>query len=161
MRKAMTWVGLMLAAGCTVQPSPVPVRGNATILVGEWAGDYTNSETGRNGSIVFSLQAGRDTAFGDIQMIPARFQAQSEERVPDLSRPMPQLLRISFVGCEGNEVTGWLNPYPDPETGEKIFTEFDGVLRGDVLKGTFTSRGALSGRRSSGVWNVKRKSVKR
>ncbi len=46
------------------------------------------------------------------------------------SRTVPRVIKISFVRCEGKEVTGWLEPYPDPETGETTSTTFEGVLEG-------------------------------
>jgi hypothetical protein len=159
MRNAVTAIGLVLIVGCSVQSSPVPVRGNAAVLVGEWSGDYRSGVTGRTGSIVFTLQAGRDTAFGDILMIPYNFEQRMDSRVPDLNRPSPQLLRISFVGCEGREVSGWLEPYRDPDTGEQLYTSFQGILKGDELKGTFVTGGEQSGPRLQGSWRVKRKAV--
>ena len=42
--------------------------------VGEWVGEYSSAETGRVGSIVFTLAAGRDTAAGDVMMVPANIE---------------------------------------------------------------------------------------
>ncbi|MEO8453009.1 MAG: hypothetical protein ABI647_24680 [Gemmatimonadota bacterium] len=160
MRGTIYLVGMVLAAACNMQSSPVPVRGNASLLVGEWSGEYQSSATGRAGSIVFTLQAGRDTAFGDVLMIPVNYEPPADNRLPELDRPRPQLLRISFVGCEATQVTGWLDPYTDPATGETIYTSFEGSLNGDVLKGTFDSRGQASGKRYDGKWRVKRRPAK-
>jgi hypothetical protein len=149
----------LLLAGCAFQGSPIPVRGDVQPLVGEWVGDYSSRETGRVGSIVFRLQAGTDTASGDVLMIPTNPEPQPTMAVPDPgpARRPPQLLRVSFVRCEGSAVTGWLDPYPDPDTGEKTWTTFDGVIKGDKLEGTFTSYTELSGRRATGRWSVTRK----
>lgn len=160
MWKTIEAIGVVLITGCNVQGSPVPVRGNAEVLVGEWSGHYRSDITGRNGSIVFTLQAGRDTAYGDILMIPVNFEHRADTRVPDLNGPSPQVLRISFVGCESQEVSGWLDPYRDPDTGEKIYTSFQGILKGDVLTGTFVSQGETTGPRLQGSWSVKRKHAK-
>ena len=105
--------------GCHPTAAPVPVRGTVDPLVGEWLGEYSSSETGRSGSIVFKLTAGRDTATGDVLMIPGNVDIPTA--MPNTNDPNyrgPRILKISFVRCEGNEVSGWLEPYPDPDTGE-------------------------------------------
>ena len=110
------------------------------------------------GSIVFNLRAGTDTASGDILMIPANADPGTQmPREVDASRRPPQLLQLSFVRCEGSAVTGWIEPYTDPDTGEKILTTFDGLLDGDRIEGTFVSYGELSNRRTTGTWKVLRK----
>lgn len=150
--------GLAALAGCVTPGAPIPVRGDVSPLVGHWEGDYSSSETGRVGSIVFTLEAGKDTASGDILMIPASAETPGDvTRAPDPTRRSPQVLKVSFVRCEGNQVTGWLDPYTDPDTGERVYTTFEGVLQDDRLEGTFTSLAELSGRRTSGKWMVKRK----
>ena len=148
----------LLLVGCSAPSTPVPVRGSVEPLVGEWVGDYQSQETGRSGSIVFTLTAGTDTAQGDVLMIPAN--ADSPPAAPRTEDPMarsPRILKISFVRCEGNSVTGWLDPYPDPDTGEKTSTTYEGVIKGNKLEGTFVSYLELSGRRRSGTWSVSRK----
>lgn len=150
---------LLLATACGPPQMPVPVRGSMEPLVGRWTGEYTSRESGRAGSIVFTLEAGRDTASGDVLMIPANPEypsARVSEQLDPATRP-PTVLRISFVRCEGNLVTGWLDPYRDPDTGEKVSTMFEGTIRGDRLEGTYTSILDLSGRRQTGKWVVTRK----
>jgi hypothetical protein len=159
-RRTLIPVLLAATAACAGPGSPIPVRGDVEPLVGRWEGEYSSRETGRVGSIVFTLRPGRDTATGDILMIP-----QSADMPPatprdgDPTRRPPQLLQLSFVRCEGNEVTGWIKPYPDPDTGERVSTTFEGVLEGDRIAGTFVSRLELSGRQTSGTWEVRRRSA--
>jgi hypothetical protein len=127
-------------------------------LVGRWVGEYSSTETGRSGSITFTLEAGRDTAAGDVLMVPANIEIPpANVRTDDPNYRSPRVIRISFVRCEGNEVTGWLEPYPDPDTGEKTATTFEGLIKGDKLEGKFTSYLELSGRRRSGNWTVTRR----
>ncbi len=153
------WSSILLAAAACGAPStPVPVRGNLTPLVGEWVGEYSSAETGRVGSIVFTLAAGRDTAVGDVMMVPANIEpATTTPRSDDPMLRTPRILKISFVRCEGTAVTGWLDPYPDPDTGEKTSTTFDGLIKGNKLEGTFVSYLELSGKRRTGKWVVNRK----
>jgi len=159
-RTGFTLLTLMVLAGCSAPGMPIPVRGDVSPLVGHWEGEYSSSETGRVGSIVFTLVAGQDTATGDILMIPANMETPGDvTRTPDPNRRTPQVLKVSFVRCEGMEVTGWLDPYTDPDTGERVYTTFEGTLKGDRLEGTFTSLAELSGRRTSGKWMVKRKTT--
>ncbi len=159
MMTALRWGAvLVLAAACGAPGTPVPVRGDLTPLVGEWVGQYTAAEAGRVGSIVFTLAAGRDTAVGDVMMVPANIEpATTTPRSDDPMLRTPRILKISFVRCEGTAVTGWLDPYPDPDTGEKTSTTFDGIIKGNQLEGTFVSYLELSGKRRTGTWAVKRK----
>ncbi|MGE0439293.1 MAG: hypothetical protein AB7L66_02445 [Gemmatimonadales bacterium] len=162
MRRVLGWLGVAGALGaCHVTSSPVPVRGSVEPLVGEWAGEYVSKETGRTGSIVFTLEAGADTARGDVLMIPQNpeYPPTSVPRTDDPVVRAPRVLKISFVRCEGAEVTGWLDPYPDPDTGEKTTTTFEGVIRGNKLEGTFVSFLEMSGKRRSGTWSVTRKAA--
>ncbi len=149
---------VLMAAGCAGPGMPIPVQGPVEPLVGHWVGEYRSPDTGRDGSIVFTLSAGADTAWGDVVMMPADY-ARNPQVTPNarIDRPGPQVLRISFVRCEGNEITGWIDPYPDPDTGEQVRTAFDGVIQGNELRGTFTSYLVQSSRRVSGTWSVRRK----
>jgi hypothetical protein len=138
------------------------VIGNAKVLAGEWDGSYSSDETGRTGSIVFKLAAGADSAFGDVVMVPAVDEALPAGRVPIEGahyHRLPQVITISFVRCEGNEVTGRLNVYEDPDTHERVFTTFTGYLKDHTLKGTFVSLFETSGHRAGGKWEVTRKAV--
>ena len=72
----MRWMtGALVAvavAACGTRQAAVPVVGrDVALLVGEWSGFYESAETGRSGSILFSLGAESDTARGDVVMIPA------------------------------------------------------------------------------------------
>src|ERR1700741_5039513 len=67
------FVALTLSA-CGAARSPVPLVGassDVSALTGEWAGDYSSAESGRSGSISFTLRAAGDSAFGDVVMIPS------------------------------------------------------------------------------------------
>jgi hypothetical protein len=131
--------------------------GDARMLQGDWEGTYVSRETGRTGSIMFQLKAGADSAYGDILMIPV--QAEEPARMPQsitTNRKSPRLLRISFVQCGGRDVTGLLDPYQDPDTGEQVYTTFVGHLKGDELEGTFSSRYPGGAHRLAGTWTVKR-----
>jgi hypothetical protein len=155
--------GLALSA-CTYQGTPVPVAGDTHLLAGDWEGTYTSEQTGRSGTILFSLKAGTDSAFGDVWMMPRRAEYPSfpsgEPGNDQTPRALPRPLRISFVDCDEGEVYGRLDPYEDPETGERVFTTFEGRLKGTRLSGKFTSLYQPSGARAAGTWSMARKPSK-
>jgi hypothetical protein len=150
---------LLLGASCAFQGTPVPITGETALLEGDWEGTYSSRETGRTGSILFRLVAGTDSAYGDVLMIPSRPEAMSmpsAPQIPEAFPKMPRALAISFVRCEDGEVTGRLDPYLDPDTGERVYTTFEGRLRDNEFRGTFTSLYPGSGHRVTGTWFVKR-----
>ncbi len=162
MRRLLTLMAASLISACAANPAPVPVVGDevsVATLAGRWEGSYSSTETGRSGSIIFTLTAGEDTAHGDVLMVPA-----AQEEPPDPERPgaMPfgprtQVLTIAFVQVGGARVVGQLDPYRDPECGCELTTTFEGRVEGDVIDGTFVTRHAHEGVVREGRWRVTRK----
>lgn len=159
---ALTTAATLLAA-CAANPAPVPVVGpsaDVATLAGEWTGDYSSAESGRSGSISFTLRSAADSAFGDVVMIPAgwgrpltpwRGEASSAAQ-----RPQSEVLTINFVRVQQAHVNGTLAPYADPQTGERLVTAFTGELSGNTISGTYTTR-TSSGATQTGRWSVQRK----
>ena len=172
MKTSMRLVTLSAAAllsACSSLPTPVPVMGpesDLNALVGEWSGDYSNPETGRSGSIAFSLKAGKDTAVGSVVMIPRENQQQLVMNAPadrpvvrtSLAAGSSEVLTIRFVRMEGSYLVGTLDTYRDPDCGCQLTTTFRGRFTGaGTITGTFTSTGSTLGHLpSSGRWTVKR-----
>jgi hypothetical protein len=160
-----TSLGLALLAGACVgvQP-PVPVSGDVASLTGEWEGTYSSAQSGRRGNIFFRLEAGRDTARGDIVMYPVGYPVATAPWDPsnpaDPNRPSAEVLTITFVQAVAGTVTGRLDPYRDPQCGCSLTTTFIGKLQGDTLSGTFTSWHQEMQKRVEGEWNALRKSVR-
>jgi hypothetical protein len=50
-----------------------------------------------------------------------------------------------------------MDPYPDGN-GALLATRFAGRIRGDAIRGSFTSQNLSTSEVSNGTWNVKRKS---
>jgi hypothetical protein len=163
-----TFAAAVLTA-CATRPTPVPViapSSEMSALVGDWSGEYSSTETGRSGSIAFTLRAGNDTAIGHVVMLPK----PSNDAVPysaNTDRPVVrasaaqtsgELLTIRFVRMEGNQLVGTLDPYRDPEDGCKMTTTFKGEFKdADTIEGTFTAVGSEMGHLpSSGRWKVTR-----
>ncbi len=152
-----------LVAACASQPGPVPVVADATDLAqlaGEWSGYYTSPEVERHGSIVFRLEAGRDTARGDVVMIPRGWVEPlgPAENPAAAARdaPTPEVLQIRFVRVEGDVVSGTMQPYRDPDCGCAVYTTFTGKLKDDIIEGTFVSRPG-HGAAYRGSWQVVRR----
>ncbi|MGE0352979.1 MAG: hypothetical protein AB7I33_05060 [Gemmatimonadales bacterium] len=130
------------------------------MLAGEWVGEYVSPTTGRTGSIMFTLDIGRDTAQGNVLMIPAGSDRPIEparQDMPDPGRSRAQLLTIAFVQARDGGVSGRLDPYRDPDCGCEVTTVFSGRLVADTLSGTFQSVHRPGGERRTGEWKVVRK----
>lgn len=162
-RTVARFVAALVVAGCAGNPQPVLVVGEpASIanLAGRWTGSYSSSTTGRSGSIVFQLTAGRDTAFGDVLMTPAGAEEPltraGNGRAGERAQTRPRLLTISFVQIGGDRVFGKLDPYLDPDCGCELLTTFDGRIAGDVIEGTYATRHGHGGGAQQGSWRVKR-----
>jgi hypothetical protein len=151
---------LLFAACATNQPS-VPLVGRSAdvaALAGEWVGEYSSVESGRSGSISFTLRSAADSAFGDVVMVPVGLGRPLMPWRGEVSaaRPSSEVLTINFVRVEAGRVNGTLAPYADPQTGARLLTTFAGQLNGNTITGTYTTR-LPSGETQTGRWTVQRK----
>jgi hypothetical protein len=164
-------------AGCrsTPPPSPaVPVLGSGSAkarLVGKWEGEYHSAETGRSGTIVFEFKG--DVARGDVLMLPkgateplrpahpesaaSASQAKPDGAAIDETLRNMQVLSIRFIETSEGALTGVLDPYIDPNCLCEVQTSFNGVIRGDRIDGSFTSKAVAGGPEVTGQWSVKRR----
>ena len=157
---------LIVTSACSWRRTPVPVLSDAAstaALVGDWAGEYSSSQTGRSGSITFQLASDKDTAYGDVIMIPRTQAVQIPTREqPQVSAARPltaaEPLAIRFVRMEGGSVSGTLSPYSDPECGCRVVTTFTGTFTGpNTIEGKYTTRGVDFGHvPAEGRWKVTR-----
>ena len=133
-----------VTAACAGNAPPVTVfgsPGDVLALAGQWEGEYRSTETGRSGSIWFKLEAGRDTAYGDVLMVPKETGiAQTEPRAQRDLQSIPQILSIRFVRATGRIISGTLDPYPSPDCECLLYTVFRGELNGDRIEGEFLIR---------------------
>ena len=153
---ALVFASAALAAACkSSNPAPeVPVAGgDLSALAGRWVGEYSSTETGRTGSIVFELKSGDKVARGDVLMKP-KVDAQNAN---DKLRTMPQMLNINFVSATGGVLRGTMDPYTDPSCDCQVQTTFVGRLSGDTIEGTFTTTPqGSSGNITTGRWKMSR-----
>jgi hypothetical protein len=129
-------------------------------LVGEWRGNYSSAETGRNGTIAFTLRAAESAASGSVVMLPRADSSFEANHAPvDPSIPnVRELLTIHFVRKEGSNVVGTLDPYRDPECACQVTTTFQGAFRDrSTIEGIYTTVPSISGSKvTSGKWKVTR-----
>ena len=157
-------ISAVLNWSCSAVIQPVTVKGaesDIELLAGEWEGEYYSKDLGRGGSIEFTLTSGEKTAFGEVVMIPRgsqiSFQPTDQTGAPNTATQSIEVLKISFVQISGGRVSGRIDPYWDPDNKVSLLTFFDGVLKGDTIKGTFRSRREQSGYFYTGQWEVRRK----
>ena len=159
-----------LLTACSASRAHVPMVGassDVSALAGDWVGEYSSSESGRSGSISFSLRSATDSAVGDVVMIPTGLGSPLSPWQPDntvntanpnpgTQAPPSKVLTIRFVRVQSGQVSGTLDPYADPQTGARLITTFKGELKGTTITGTYTTQLA-SGQTQTGRWTVERK----
>jgi hypothetical protein len=133
--------------GCAGSLNTFPVKGKDTELAkvkGNWEGEYTSPDTGRSGTISFTLDLGHATGEGEVLM-----------DVP--GEPAPRSLRIASMHVDGSEVKGRLRRYTDPACNCQVDTEFSGVVVGETIDGTFVikpvGKDVVAG---GGTWHAER-----
>jgi hypothetical protein len=155
---------LGLLSACASAPPPPGISVSATepadlkALAGEWYGEYSNAGTGRNGAIRMTLVQGENTAHGDVLMFPGQpgDEERRENQIPGEGRGA-QPLSISFIAIAGGQVSGTLDPYRDPDCSCMVSTTFKGRRKGDVIEGTFVTKGGPGYLAQEGRWRVDRK----
>lgn len=166
MRWGAMAVTVLLAGtlGCQGVQPPVPVAGDLMMLAGRWEGEYGGRESGRHGSIIFTLAAGADTAYGDVLMTPREWEVPPDSRPgkPDIPlRPQgqsPQAIPIAFVRAADRTVEGQLGAYRDPECGCQLVTTFTGrLVSPNHFEGTFVSLHFEMGKETRGWWRATRR----
>lgn len=165
--RALIAISGALTLACATKPAPVTVAGEVgdrASLAGKWTGEYSSPTTGRSGSIVFNLSPSGDAASGDVVMVPRGLDRPLTPYTPgnataaSVQAPnTSQVLTIKLVRVSGDTVSGVLDAYRDPECDCPVVTTFTGRLSGDIIDGTFTTRGNQSAAQQTGTWRVTRK----
>jgi len=130
-------------------------------LVGVWRGAYGSAQTGRSGTIAFTLRAGESSASGNVVMIPkadSLLTPEEREAVENVSAPGRTVLSIHFLRKEGGNLSGTLDPYRDPDCACTVTTTFQGSFRdANTIDGTYTTVPSVAGSSvTSGKWKVAR-----
>lgn len=162
-----TLLGAVVLAGCAYNPPPIPViapeKQDLMSLEGDWMGEFEALSDERAGTIAFKLGAGRDTAYGEVVMIPRNHAAQRmASDIPGTTRPgaMPVLpvgLAVSFVRVRRGYLAGELEPYVDPDIGCLVRTTFTGSFRdAATLAGEYLTQDENGYVLHRGKWLVKK-----
>jgi hypothetical protein len=169
-KKSIAMIALAATAvSCGWRRTPVPVISDSIsirALVGSWSGLYSSEETGRSGSIMFDLASDKDTAYGDVLMVPRNNVvaplASQHPGMPITQAQKPgEPLTIRFVRMSGGSVAGTLAPYTDPDCGCRVVTTFAGRFTdANTIEGTYSTQGTSIGHQpSAGQWKVTRQST--
>jgi hypothetical protein len=157
-------LAVFLLSGCNRSQNPVYLYGEKVdleLLEGEWEGDYFSKDTGRSGTIEFTLKGDEQKAYGNVLMIPSGskepYRPIGYKDKAEVDPHFPELLTISFVEVMDGKVKGELTPYWDPEMQRRMNTIFEGIVKGDTIQGTFESRMEQSPIYFYGEWKVSRK----
>lgn len=130
-------------------------------LVGQWRGTSRNPQTGRTGTIAFTLRAGESAASGNVVLIPrpdSLLTPAEREMVENVGASGRSVLKINFVRKEGGSLTGTLDPYRDPDCSCTVITTFQGSFKdASTIEGTFTTVPSQPGGNvSGGTWRMTR-----
>jgi hypothetical protein len=157
---------ITLATACKSIPSPFPLAAQSTeiaAMAGAWEGEYFSPSTGRAGSIHITITAGKDTADGDVVMVPRGTTMPlrpAEMSGGQLTRSLAEVLTIRFAQIDHGRVSGTLTTYRDPECGCAMYTTFTGRMTNDnTIEGTFVATSPDLRTPQRGNWKVTRKQV--
>ena len=157
-------VALALATACAGRLPPIQLDGtpaDLAELAGNWAGEYvSDSAFDPGGSILFTLQAGEELAYGDVLMTPRganrAYERYDPEHPAGRSLGLAQSLTILIVRTKDGQVSGELDPYWDFDRERQAHTVFRGSIRGNVIEGTYETRFQGLVMRRTGKWRVVR-----
>jgi hypothetical protein len=152
------------AWGCAGILPPIRLGGHPAdleALVGTWSGEYSGGAgLDRRGRITFSLSADDTVARGGVEMIPRgddwRYRRNRLPPNRQYQPPVAEFLMITFVRVDENAVSGTLDEYWDPDRMCWTRTLFFGVIRGDVIEGSFRSTSDQGVAPTFGSWRVRR-----
>ncbi len=145
MTRAMMIVAILILMSACGGSQAIQMKGeneDLVLLAGDWQGEYKGVETGRQGTIKFSLGVGRHTADGYVKMFP------------DGVKGAPDALKISFVEVEEGHVSGKIDSYVDPSCNCQVQTIFIGNVDGDNIDGTFETVVIGTDKKQSGNWSA-------
>jgi len=159
-RAAAAALGFSLLTACTYRPSSFPVYGAAddrSPLTGDWSGEFESAHPGWNGSISIQLEPGRDSARGDVSLVPLYVGRETGYREYRLDTPGSggAALRVRYVRARAPIVEGELEPFHDRDCDCMVTTMFRGIVRGDSITGHYVSRGRWTTRQ--GAWRMNRR----
>jgi hypothetical protein len=145
----------VLLSGCTGMQKPVKeAKVDFSQFAGRWEGEYESTATGRSGNVYLDLTSTADNAKGGIIMHPHPKESQSPGKITyaESKKQKAIPLSIDFVEAEEGKIRGVVKPYHDPHFNSTMFTTFEGILEGSMMKGTFTVNIGNTGNSYTGTW---------
>ena len=114
-------------------------------LAGSWEGVVEGPTETDKGRLAFDLETGRHTAVGAMKVY---------------TKDGVRIVPIERVKVEDGVFTGKTAPYQSATCNCTVNTEFRGLVKGDVIDGTFTSTMVKDGQKSerAGSWSLYRES---
>ena len=158
---AFTLAALVSTIACARQTPGIQLASSdfdLDALVGQWRGNFSSNQTGRTGTIAFTLRAGESAASGNVVMLSKPDSLLTpEEREMMANVPDRTVLKIHFVRKEGGQLNGLLDPYTDPDCACKATTTFQGKFSdAQTIEGTYTTVHSQPGDITGGRWKVTR-----
>ena len=166
MQRATLFITVLVAAtiACATKPPGIELTSSdfdLQPLVGVWRGSYSSTQTGRSGTIAFTLRAGESSASGNIVMIPradSLLTPEERQALENVAMPGRTVLSIHFLRKQGGSLSGTLDPYTDPDCACTVTTNFEGTFTdARTIEGTYTTVPSVAGSSvTSGKWKVGR-----
>jgi len=136
-------LAIVLATGCAGGLTQVPVEADQNTRVGisgVWEGVLQGATADEKGRIAFELQTGHHTATGGVKMY-------DKGGVKEVA--------ITKVKVEDGQFIGRTQAFRSAECNCLVTTEFRGLVKGDVIDGTFVSTDD-KGNKHQGNWAIYR-----
>jgi len=134
---------IVLATGCAGGLNQVPVEADQNTRVGisgVWEGVLQGATAAEKGQIAFELQTGHHTATGGVKMY---------------DKAGVRTVAIEKVTVEDGQFVGRTKAFRSADCNCLVRTEFRGLVKGDVIDGTFTSTDD-QGNKRQGNWAIYR-----
>jgi len=114
-----------------------------------WEGTYTNDITGKGGKLVIvATSTGENESSAEVIMTPMGAKAPIAPADPNEPRPAKAQGLPGTFWMSGDEVTGTVSAYVDPECKCTVVPEFKGTVSGNTYAGSIAGRNS-----STGQWN--------
>jgi len=155
---------MMSALACASTPPGTEISSSdfdIRPLVGVWRGSFNSAQTGRSGTVAFTLRAGESSAKGNVVLIPrpdSLLTPEEREAPENVNMPGRLVVPITFIRKQGGSLNGILDPYTAPDCNCTVTTTFEGTFAdANTIEGSFTTVPSKAGASvSNGAWKVTR-----
>lgn len=160
MPKSLVAVTLALVGACALpsHSGPAPAQpADLAAMNGYWVGEYSNTESGKAGTISLMIRSSTDTALGDMVIAAA---GSSPAIAADVMThrdhsAAPEVLRVTFRRVFGGMVEGAVEEYFSTDCSCVVTTVFQTTPSKNRLEGAYVTSNA-GGFRQQGRWSAER-----